>query len=141
MEVQDIPVPSVALIRVSKEGKSAVFETTIIQTTDNKYIYALPVRIDNKLVNFDTKGMLKEIKVERSPSEFYEWRNISIIQFVEDKKRYLRIKTSTPAIKAQPWTEQPTTTQKKKRNPLLEKETSDADANVENSETAQKEAQ
>ena len=39
MNVEDIPVPAMATIRVSKEGKSAVFETTVIQTTDNKYIY------------------------------------------------------------------------------------------------------
>ena len=49
-----------AAIRVSKEGKSALFETTIIQTTDNKYIYTMPVRVDNKLVNFEAKGLLKE---------------------------------------------------------------------------------
>lgn len=36
MNVEDIPVPAMAAIRVSKEGKSALFETTIIQTTDNK---------------------------------------------------------------------------------------------------------
>ena len=40
MNVEDIPVPAMAAIRVSKEGKSALFETTIIQTTDNKYTIA-----------------------------------------------------------------------------------------------------
>ena len=29
MNVEDIPVPAMAAIRVSKEGKSALFETTI----------------------------------------------------------------------------------------------------------------
>ena len=53
MIVEDIPVPAMAAIRVSKEGKSAVFETTVIQTTDNKYIYTMPIRVDDKLVNFD----------------------------------------------------------------------------------------
>lgn len=107
MNVEEIPVPAMAAIRVSKEGKSAVFETTIIQTTDNKYIYTMPVRIDKKLVNFESKGMLKEIKIEFAPFEFYEWRNISIVRFVEDGKSYLRIKTSTPGIKAMAWPEAP----------------------------------
>jgi hypothetical protein len=122
MDVQDIPVPSMASIRVSKEGKSALFETTIIQTTDNKYIYTMPVRIDNKLVNFEAGGMLKEIKIEFAPFEFYEWRNISIIRFVEDGRSYLRIKTTTPGIKAIAWPDKPVTTAKKKRNSLIEKE-------------------
>ena len=39
MNVEDIPVPAMATIKVSKENKSAVFETTVIHTTDNKYIY------------------------------------------------------------------------------------------------------
>ena len=64
MNVEDIPVPAMAAIRVSKEGKSALFETTIIQTTDNKYIYTMPVRVDDKLVNFEAKGLFKEIKIE-----------------------------------------------------------------------------
>ena len=38
MEVNDIPIPSVATIKVTKEGKTAVFDTTVIHTTDNKYI-------------------------------------------------------------------------------------------------------
>jgi len=117
MNVEDIPVPAVAVIRVSKEGKSALFETTIIQTTDNKYIYTMPIRINNKLVNFEAKGMLREIKIEFAPFEFYEWRNISIIRFVEDGKSYLRIKTTTPGIKAMAWSDKPLNTpggQKKK---------------------------
>ena len=92
-----------AAIRVSKEGKSALFETTIIQTTDNKYIYTMPVRVDDKLVNFEAKGLFKEIKIEFAPFEFYEWRNISIIRFVEDGKSYLRIRTTTPGIRAMAW--------------------------------------
>lgn len=110
MNVEEIPIPAVAVIRVSKEGKSALFETTIIQTTDNKYIYTMPIRIDNKLVNFEAKGMLREIKIEFAPFEFYEWRNISIIRFVEDGKSYLRIKTSTPGFKTAAWPETPLNT-------------------------------
>ena len=49
MEVQNIPIPAPAAIKVTKEGKQGVFETKIIQTTDNKYIYCLPVRRNNKL--------------------------------------------------------------------------------------------
>lgn len=109
-----------AAIRVSKEGKSALFETTIIQTTDNKYIYTMPVRVDDKLVNFEAKGLFKEIKIEFGPFEFYEWRNISIIRFVEDGKSYLRIRTTTPGIKAMAWPDKPITTQNpKKKNQIL----------------------
>ncbi len=61
MNVEDIPVPAMATIKVSKENKSAVFETTVIHTTDNKYIYCMPVRVDEKLVNFEAKGMLKAV--------------------------------------------------------------------------------
>lgn len=120
MNVDDIPVPSMAAIRVSKEGKSALFETTVIQTTDNKYIYAMPVRVDDKLVNFEAKGLLKELKIEFAPFEFYEWRNISIIRFVEDGKSYLRIRTTTPGIKAMAWSDKPVTTQNtKKKNQII----------------------
>ena len=104
MNVEDIPIPSMAAIRVSKEGKSALFETTIIQTTDNKYIYAMPVRVDEKLVNFEAKGLLKEIKIEFAPFEFYEWRNISIIRFVEDGRSYLRIRTTHVTVHSVPVT-------------------------------------
>ena len=122
MNVEDIPVPAMAAIRVSKEGKSALFETTIIQTTDNKYIYTMPVRIDNKLVNFEAKGLLKEIKIEFAPFEFYEWRNISIIRFVEDGKSYLRIRTTTPGIRAMAWSDKPVTTAKKKKQNIIKEE-------------------
>ncbi len=111
-----------AAIRVSKEGKSALFETTIIQTTDNKYIYTMPVRVDNKLVNFEAKGLLKEIKIEFAPFEFYEWRNISIIRFVEDGKSYLRIRTTTPGIRAMAWSDKPVTTAKKKKQNIIKEE-------------------
>lgn len=122
MNVEDIPVPAMAAIRVSKEGKSALFETTIIQTTDNKYIYTMPVRVDNKLVNFEAKGLLKEIKIEFAPFEFYEWRNISIIRFVEDGKSYLRIRTTTPGIRARAWSDKPVTTKKKKKQNIIKEE-------------------
>jgi hypothetical protein len=118
MEVNSISIPSLASIRVSKEGKSAVFETTIIQTTDNKYIYALPVRVDGKLVNFETKGIIKEIMVEIAPNEFYQWKNISIIKFAEKGKRFLRIKTTTPGTRAVKWKEKTLTTLKQ-RTPLV----------------------
>ena len=104
MQVEKIPIPAAASIKVSKEGKSAVFQTTIIQTTDNKYIYALPVHVDKKLINFELKGAVKEIRVEVAPFEFYAWKNVSIIKFIEDGKNYLRIKTS---IKSTPWPEKP----------------------------------
>ncbi|MDE6220678.1 MAG: hypothetical protein K2G51_09670 [Lachnospiraceae bacterium] len=122
MNVDDIPVPAMAAIRVSKEGKSALFETTIIQTTDNKYIYTMPVRVDDKLVNFEAKGLLKELKIEFGPFEFYEWRNVSIIRFVEDGKSYLRIRTTTPGIKAMAWPEKPITTMKKKKENIISEE-------------------
>ena len=122
MNVEDIPIPAMAAIRVSKEGKSALFETTIIQTTDNKYIYTMPVRVDNKLVNFETKGLLKEIKIEFAPFEFYVWKNISIVRFVEDGKSYLRIRTTTPGIKAMAWSEKPVTSTKKKKENLIREE-------------------
>ncbi len=118
MNVEDIPVPAMAAIRVSKEGKSALFETTIIQTTDN----TMPVRVDNKLVNFEAKGLLKEIKIEFAPFEFYEWRNISIIRFVEDGKSYLRIRTTTPGIRAMAWSDKPVTTAKKKKQNIIKEE-------------------
>lgn len=99
MDVREIPIPAHAAIRVGKEDKSAIFETKIIQTTDNKYIYTMPVRVDKKLVNFSVKGLIKEIRVEFAIDEYYVWKNISIIPFVEDGKRYLRIKTTTPGIR------------------------------------------
>ena len=107
MQVENIPIPAAASIKVSKEGKSAVFQTTIIQTTDNKYIYALPVHVDKKLINFELKGSSKEIRVEVAPFEFYAWKNISIIKFVEDGKNYLRIKTTTRGLKSMPWPDKP----------------------------------
>jgi hypothetical protein len=119
MEVNSIPVPAIATIRVSKEDKSAVFETTIIQTTDNKYIYALPVKLDGKSVNFETKGLFKEIKVEIAPFEFYEWRNVSIIKFKEKGSSFLRIRTTTPGIKALAWTEKPMKTLKKEKKSVI----------------------
>ena len=115
MEVQNIPIPAKATIKISKEGKYAIFETKVIQTTDNKYIYAMPVRIDKKLVNFEVKGIVKELKVEFAPFEYYVWKNISIIKFVEDGRKYLRIKTTTPGTKALAWAEKPMTTLKKKK--------------------------
>ena len=103
MEVKDIPIPAPATIKVTKEGKQAVFETNVITTTDNKYIYCLPVRRNNKLVNFAGTGMAREIKIQFAPGEVYIWKNISIIKFVEDGRNYLRIKTTTPGTMSVSW--------------------------------------
>ncbi len=99
MDVQDIPMLAPATIKVSKEGKSAIFDTQVVQVTDNKYIYTMPVRYDEKLVNFAGNGMAREIKVQINPEDVYVWKNISITKFVEDKKNYLRITTRTPGTK------------------------------------------
>lgn len=120
MNVEDIPVPSMATIKISKENRSAVFKTTVIHTTDNKYIYCMPVRVDEKLVNFEAKGIHKELKIEFAPFEFYAWKNISIIRFVEDGKSYLRIRTTTPGVKAMAWPDKPVTTRKKKKPLVVE---------------------
>lgn len=112
MDVNDIPIPAAAAIKVTKGDKSAVFHTTVIQTTDNKYIYAMPVRIDEKLVNFEIKGCFKELKIEFAPFEFYSWRNIVISKFVEDGKNYLRIRAATPGVKALAWPDKPVTSMK-----------------------------
>lgn len=119
MNVDDIPIPSAAAIRVSKEGKTAVFYTTIIQKTDNKYIYAMPVHVDKKLVNFEAKGCVKELNVEFAPFEFYAWKNISIIKFIEAGRVYLRIKTTTPGVKSMPWPDKALTTKKEKKRTIL----------------------
>ena len=66
--------------------------------------------------------MLYYIKIVFAPFEFYEWRNISIVRFVEDGKSYLRIRTTTPGIKALAWPEKPVTTAKKKRENLISEE-------------------
>ena len=76
MDVNEIPIPAVATIKVSKEGKSAVFDTTVIQTTDNKYIYVMPVRRDKKLVSFEGEGLMKEIRIQFDREDIYSWRNI-----------------------------------------------------------------
>lgn len=121
MNVDEIPVPSVATIRISKDDKAAVFKTTVIHTSDNKYIYCMPVRVDEKLVNFEAEGIHRELKIEVAPFEIYEWKHISIIKFVEDGKNYLRIKAQTPGIKAMAWTDDPVTTRKKKKTFVLAK--------------------
>ena len=69
MEVNNIPIPSVATIKVSKEGKAAVFDTTVIHTTDNKYIYVMPVKEKDKFVNFSGDGMFREVKIQFAPYE------------------------------------------------------------------------
>ena len=126
MNVDDIPKPALAAIKVAKDGKMAIFETKIIQTTDNKYIYTLPVRVKRKLVNFDVKGLIKEIRVEFAPGEYYVWKNISIGQFIEDGRRYLKIKTTTPGIRTKEFTE---------------KKNKDSKKVIENSQKQQKEVE
>lgn len=103
MEVNDIPIPSVATIKVSKEGKAAVFDTTVIHATENKYIYVMPIRQDEKLVNFDGQGMFREIKIQFAPYELYIWKNIGITKFVEDGRLFLRIRTTTPGVRSNSW--------------------------------------
>lgn len=103
MEVNNIPIPSVATIKVSKEGKAAVFDTTVIHTTDNKYIYVMPVKEKDKFVNFSGDGMFREIKIQFAPYELYVWKNISITKFVEDGKLFLRIRTTTPGARSNSW--------------------------------------
>ena len=103
MEVSDIPIPSVATIKVSKEGKAAVFDTTVVHVTDNKYIYVMPIRDHDKLVNFTGDGMFREIKVQFAPYELYVWKNIGITKFVEDGRLFLRIRTTTPGVRSNTW--------------------------------------
>lgn len=105
MEVQEIPIPAVATIKVSKEGKSAIFETTVIQTSDNKYIYILPIRSSNKLVNFSGQGLVKELRILTNGNKAYLWRNISISKFVESGSLFLRIKTKSAGIQVESWME------------------------------------
>lgn len=103
MEVQNIPIPAAAAIKVTKEGKQGVFDTKVIQTTDNKYIYCMPIRRNNKLVNFSGKGLVKEIKIYFAPGKVYVWRNVSIAKFIEDGRVYLRLKTTTPGTQSMFW--------------------------------------
>lgn len=103
MEVNNIPIPAVGTIKVSKEGKTAVFDTTVIHTTDNKYIYVMPVKEKDKYVNFSGDGMFREIKIQFAPYELYVWKNIGITKFVEDGKMFLRIRTTTPGTRSNSW--------------------------------------
>ena len=103
MEVQNIPIPAAAAIKVTKEGKQGVFDTKVIQTTDNKYIYCMPIRRNNKLVNFSGKGLVKEIKIYFAPGKVYVWRNVSIAKFIEDGRVYLRLRTTTPGTQYMFW--------------------------------------
>ena len=100
MEVNDIPVPAVATIKVTKEGKAAVFDTTVVHTDDNKYIYVMPIKQKNKLVNFAGNGMFREIKIQFAPYELYVWKNIGIAKFIEDGKIFLKIRTTTPGVRS-----------------------------------------
>lgn len=98
MDVDKIPIPTGATIKVSKEGKAAVFDTTVVQTTDNKYVYVMPVKYDNKIVNFAGKGMYKELKVQFESGKVYVWKNIAMAKFFEDGRQYLRIRTTVPGV-------------------------------------------
>ena len=100
MDVNDIPVPAVATIKVTKEGKAAVFDTTVVHTDDNKYIYVMPTKQKNKLVNFAGNGMFREIKIQFAPYELYVWKNIGIAKFIEDGKIFLKIRTTTPGVRS-----------------------------------------
>ena len=103
MEVRDIPIPSVATIKVSKEGKAAVFDTTVVHVTEDKYIYVMPIRQNEKLVNFAGEGMFREIKIQFAPYELYVWKNIGITKFIEDGRLFLRIRTTTPGVRSNSW--------------------------------------
>lgn len=105
MEVSEIPIPAAATIKVSKEGKFAVFDTTVIQTTDNLYIYVMPIRYNNKLVSFAGKGLVKEFRVLTGEDEAYMWRNITISKFIEAGSLFLRIKTKSSGIRVSSWME------------------------------------
>lgn len=105
MEVSEIPIPAVATIKVSKEGKSAIFETTVIQTTDNKYIYIMPIRVNNKLVSFAGQGLVKELRVLTDDNKAYLWRNITIAKFIESGNLFLRIKTKSAGLEVESWME------------------------------------
>lgn len=113
MEVKDIPIPSVATIKVSKEGKTAVFDTTVIHITDDKYMYVMPIREQDKLVNFEGEGMFREIKVQFAPYEVYIWKNITITKFVEDGRVFLRIRTTTPGVRSNSWKDRAPKSEKK----------------------------
>ena len=115
MEVKDIPSPAPAAIKVTKDDKSAVFNTTVIHTTDNKYIYTMPVRIDKKLINFEVKGCTSELKIECAPFEFYAWKRIYITKFIEDGKIYLRIRVADQGERALAWPDSPVTSLRKPR--------------------------
>lgn len=119
MEVSEIPIPAAATIKVSKEGKSAVFDTTVIQTTDNQYIYVMPIRHNNKLVSFAGKGLVKEFKVLFGDEEVYLWRNITISKFIEAGNLFLRIKTKSSGIRVSSWMEKNQEKEKSKINKIL----------------------
>ncbi len=114
MEVNDIPIPSIATIKVTKEGKAAIFDTTVVHVTDNKYIYTMPIIDHNKLVNFSGNGMFREIKIQFAPYELYIWKNIGITKFVEDGKVYLRIRTTTPGVLSTSWKDRAAKREKEK---------------------------
>ena len=120
MDVNEIPIPAVATIKVSKEGKSAVFDTTVVQTTDNKYIYVMPVRRDKKLVDFSGQGLFKEIKVQFAEGKLYIWKNISIMKFTESGQNFLRIRTTTPGVESQSWKDKVKTANDAKKRKLAE---------------------
>lgn len=95
MYVKKIPIPAIATIYVSKNDQSASFDTTVIQTSDNKYIYVMPVRKDKKIVNFDIPGLSKEIRVHFDSNTTFVWKNVTISKFVDGNNVFLRIRTKT----------------------------------------------
>ena len=119
MEVKNIPIPSVATIKVSMYGIEEVFDTTVIHVTDDKYIYVMPIRQNNKLVNFRGEGMFREIKIQFAPFEMYVWKNISITKFIEDGRVFLRIKTTTPGVRSNTWKDRAAKRESEKEAQLL----------------------
>lgn len=103
MEVKDIPIPAVATIKVSKEDKSAVFETTVVSTVDNKYIFATPVMRSKKYVDFSGHDLKKEIKVQFAKGELYVWKNVLIKRFMEDGRVFLKITACSDGTRSEYW--------------------------------------
>lgn len=101
MDVDNIPIPSVATIKVTKGEKTAVFDTTVVQTTDNRYIYVMAIKEGNKIVNFSGTGLFREIKINFSEDKAYAWKNITISRFNENGQVYHRINTRTPGYEVQ----------------------------------------
>ena len=79
----------------------------------------MPIRQNNKLVNFRGEGMFREIKIQFAPFEMYVWKNISITKFIEDGRVFLRIKTTTPGVRSNTWKDRAAKRESEKEAQLL----------------------